>query len=105
MELEAAKSEAKAVKANTDEVVAVYKADAEGAQARAKDIFEYAKRQSRRETLEEIHAHGFDLSTEIENAKELEDEARRLACPQDDDDSKGLCEAEGWRRWRRCSRR
>ncbi|XP_070004419.1 uncharacterized protein [Nicotiana sylvestris] len=109
--LEAAKSEVKAAKADADAVVAIYQADVEAAQIRAKEVaeatqirakevfeaaqvqaegvVEHAKCQSRRETLEEIHARGFDLTTEIENAKELEVEARKLAYPDDDDDESG----------------
>lgn len=76
-ELETAKSEAKVVKIDADEMVAIYKADTEAAQVRAKDVIEYTKWQSRREALEEIHARGFDLSAEIEIAKELEAEAKK----------------------------
>ncbi|XP_070040563.1 uncharacterized protein [Nicotiana tomentosiformis] len=95
-ELSAAKSEAEIAMANADAMVAVYRSDAEAAQVREKEVVEatqvrenwvaeYAKCQSRRETLEEIHARNFDLSAEIENAKELEAEARVLAFPDDDD--------------------
>ncbi|XP_070057357.1 uncharacterized protein [Nicotiana tomentosiformis] len=94
-DLEMAKSEAKVVKVDADEMVAVYKADVEEAQVRAKDIIEHAKRQSRRETLEEIHAWGFDLSTEIESAKELEVEAKKLAYPKDDKESEDSGESKG----------
>nr|XP_016463228.1 PREDICTED: uncharacterized protein LOC107786288 [Nicotiana tabacum] len=83
-------------KVNDDAMVAVYRSDAEAAQVRAKEVAEaaqaranwvaeHAKCQSRRETLKEIHARGFDLTAEIENAKELEAEARVLAFPDDDD--------------------
>ncbi|XP_070035964.1 uncharacterized protein [Nicotiana tomentosiformis] len=95
-ELAAAKSEAEIAMANADAMVAVYRYDVEAAQVRAKDVAEaaqaranwvaeHAKFQSRRETLEEIHARGFALSVEIENAKELEAEAKVLAFPDDDD--------------------
>ncbi|XP_019236075.1 PREDICTED: uncharacterized protein LOC109216382 [Nicotiana attenuata] len=94
-ELETAKSEAKVIKVDADEMVAVYKADAEAAQVRAKDIIEHAKRQSRREALEKIHAQGFDLSHEIENAKGLKAEAEKLAYLEDDIDSEDLGESEG----------
>nr|XP_016480411.1 PREDICTED: centrosome-associated protein CEP250-like [Nicotiana tabacum] len=93
-ELEKAKSEAKVVKVDADEMVVVYKADAEVAQVRAKDIIEHAKWQSRREDLEEIHARGVDLSAEIENAKELEAEAKKLAFPEDAESSEDLGESE-----------
>ncbi|XP_070048732.1 uncharacterized protein [Nicotiana tomentosiformis] len=44
-----------------------------------------AQYQSRRETLEEIHARGFDLTEEIKKAKELEADAGALASDNDDD--------------------
>nr|XP_016447193.1 PREDICTED: uncharacterized protein LOC107772215 [Nicotiana tabacum] len=83
-------------KANVDAMVAVYRSDAEAAQVRAKEVAEaaqarakwvaeHAKCQSRRETLEEIHARDFDLTDEIENAKEFEAEGTVLAFPDDDD--------------------
>nr|XP_016445726.1 PREDICTED: uncharacterized protein LOC107770911 [Nicotiana tabacum] len=82
--------------ANSDALVVVYQSDAEVAHVRTKEVVEaaqaqanwvvdHAKCQSRRETLEEIHARGFDLTAEIEKAKELEVEARVLAFPDDDD--------------------
>uniref|UniRef100_A0A1S3ZBA2 Axoneme-associated protein mst101(3)-like n=1 Tax=Nicotiana tabacum TaxID=4097 RepID=A0A1S3ZBA2_TOBAC len=96
IELAAAKSEVEITMANVDAIVAVYRSDAEVAQVRAKEVAEaaqarenwvaeHAKCQSRRETLEKIHTRGFDLTAEIENAKELEAEARVLAFPDDDD--------------------
>lgn len=73
----------------------IYQADTEAAQARAKEvaeiaqiraqrIAEHAKLQYRRGTLEEVHARGFDLSIEIENAKKLEADVEKLAYPDDD---------------------
>ncbi|XP_070010465.1 uncharacterized protein [Nicotiana sylvestris] len=69
-----AKSEAKAF-------ISSYRADAEAANTRAKDIFvvaevklscalDHARRQSRRETLEEVLARGFDLSADIEKEED-----------------------------------
>ncbi|XP_019257798.1 PREDICTED: uncharacterized protein LOC109236019 [Nicotiana attenuata] len=95
-EIAAAKSEAETVKADAEAIVAVYRPDAEAAQARAKEVSdaaqaraywvaEHAKCQSRRETLEEIHARGFNLAVEIKNAKELEAEAKALLSSDDDD--------------------
>ncbi|XP_070010559.1 uncharacterized protein [Nicotiana sylvestris] len=52
-------------------------------------IAELAKYQSRRETLEEIHARGFNLTNEIRKAKELEDDAKALSSFDDDDDDAG----------------
>nr|XP_009627136.1 ATP-dependent RNA helicase DRS1-like [Nicotiana tomentosiformis] len=70
-ELAKAKVEAKKAKAEADAFVAVYRADAEAVQ---------------RETLEEIHAQGFDLTKEIKKDKELEAEAEALTSDEDDDD-------------------
>ncbi|XP_019245178.1 PREDICTED: uncharacterized protein LOC109225040 [Nicotiana attenuata] len=92
-----ATSEAERVKVDAEAVVAVYRADAEAAHAQAKEISdaapvrsfcvaEHAKCQSWRETLEEIHARGFDLTVDIENAKVLEAEAKALL--SDDDASR-----------------
>ncbi|XP_070035233.1 uncharacterized protein [Nicotiana tomentosiformis] len=78
-ELAKAKFDAKQAKANADAFVAVYRADAEAAQVQAREVAETAKTrahwvaelakfQSRRETLEEIHARGFDLTEEIKRA-------------------------------------
>ncbi|XP_019253718.1 PREDICTED: uncharacterized protein LOC109232411 [Nicotiana attenuata] len=104
-ELEAAKSEVEATKANVDATVAVYRADAEAAQLRAKEVTEvaqvranwvakHAKCHLSSETLKEIHTRGFDLSTEIENARKLETEAKKLAYPDDDDESESLSESK-----------
>ncbi|XP_070046689.1 uncharacterized protein [Nicotiana tomentosiformis] len=81
-ELARATSEAEAL-------VAFYRADAEAANTRAKEISDVAKvrlsrvakhtrHQYRRETLKEVHARGFDLTVDIENANVLEDEAGAL---------------------------
>ncbi|XP_070032541.1 uncharacterized protein [Nicotiana tomentosiformis] len=70
-ELAKAKAEAEKAKAEADALMAVYRVDAEAAQ---------------RETLEEIHAQGFDLTEEIKGAKELEIDAGALASNDDDDD-------------------
>ncbi|XP_070057757.1 uncharacterized protein [Nicotiana tomentosiformis] len=85
-------------------LVASYRADAEVANTRAKEISdavevrlsrvaEHARRQSRRETFEEVHAHGFDLTADIESAKVLEDEAGALL--SDDEDSASRSESGG----------
>ncbi|XP_070040752.1 uncharacterized protein [Nicotiana tomentosiformis] len=94
-----AKAESNAEKAKTyaDELVAVYQADAEAAQVQAREaaesadcrahwVAELAKYRSRRETLEEIHARGFDLTEEIKRAKELEVDAEALVFDDDNDD-------------------
>ncbi|XP_070041405.1 COP1-interactive protein 1-like [Nicotiana tomentosiformis] len=50
-------------------------------------IGEFSKCQTRRETLEEIHAWGFNLSEEITKARELEAEAGALDSDDDDNDN------------------
>ncbi|XP_070051624.1 uncharacterized protein [Nicotiana tomentosiformis] len=72
-----AESDAKKAKANADALVAVYRADAEAAQVQEREATE--------ETLEEIHARGFDLAKEIKRAKELEADAETLVSDGDDD--------------------
>ncbi|XP_070055209.1 uncharacterized protein [Nicotiana tomentosiformis] len=107
-ELSEAKSEVEKAMANADVMVVVYRSDVEAAQVRAKEVAEatqaranwvaeHAKCQSRREALEEIHARGFDLTAEIERAKELEAEAGVLAFPDDDEEigSMSRSESEG----------
>nr|XP_016483631.1 PREDICTED: spindle assembly abnormal protein 6 homolog [Nicotiana tabacum] len=79
--------------ADADAMVAQYKVDAEVAQGHLKDIVEYMKWQSRREALEEVHDQGFDLSAEIESAKGLEAEAKKLAYSEDKEDSEGSSES------------
>ncbi|XP_070032391.1 uncharacterized protein [Nicotiana tomentosiformis] len=75
-ELAKAKYEAEKDKAEADAIVVVYRADAEAAQVQAREasettqtraywIAELAKCQSRRETLDEIHAQGFDFTDKI----------------------------------------
>nr|XP_016478985.1 PREDICTED: uncharacterized protein LOC107800342 [Nicotiana tabacum] len=83
-ELETAKSLAVVVKADADEMVAQYKADAEATQDLVKNLIEHMKWQSRREAPEEVHARVFDLSTEIEDAKVLETESKKLAYPKEE---------------------
>ncbi|XP_070050639.1 uncharacterized protein [Nicotiana tomentosiformis] len=96
-ELARAKTKAEKAKAEAEAIMAVYRADAEAAQVQAREptetvhtraywIAELAKCQSRRETLEEIHARYFDLTNEIVKAREHEAEAGVLATFDDDDD-------------------
>nr|XP_018628969.1 uncharacterized protein LOC104104247 [Nicotiana tomentosiformis]XP_033514083.1 uncharacterized protein LOC104104247 [Nicotiana tomentosiformis]XP_033514084.1 uncharacterized protein LOC104104247 [Nicotiana tomentosiformis]XP_033514085.1 uncharacterized protein LOC104104247 [Nicotiana tomentosiformis] len=93
-ELETTKSASEITRADAAEMVAQYRADAEAAQDRLKVTVEYMKWLSRREALEEAHARGFDLSAEIENAKRLEVEAKKLADPEGEEGSKGSGEPE-----------
>lgn len=76
-----------------DKSIAMYRADAEAAQMQLREasdreqwVIDLAKCQSRRETLEEIHTRGFDLSEEIARAKVFEAEARQLVSFDDEDD-------------------
>ncbi|XP_075094066.1 uncharacterized protein LOC107803010 isoform X1 [Nicotiana tabacum] len=93
-----AESDAEKAKADADALVAVYRANAEAAQVQAREAAEtadtrahwvakLAKCRSRRETLEEIHARGFDFAEEIKRAKELEADAEALVSDDDDDDN------------------
>ncbi|XP_033515135.1 GRIP domain-containing protein RUD3-like [Nicotiana tomentosiformis] len=68
-ELEAAKLEVTVVRAEADDKVAQYKADAEAIQDQAKNMVKHARWQSRREGLEGVHVQNFDVLAEIENAK------------------------------------
>ncbi|XP_019253999.1 PREDICTED: uncharacterized protein LOC109232707 [Nicotiana attenuata] len=101
-----AKSAAELAKDRSDAeaIMSSYRADAEAANARAKEIssaaevklssaLDHARRQSRRTTLEEVHARGFDLSADIERAKILEEEAAALL--SDEDDSANCSESGG----------
>ncbi|XP_070035115.1 uncharacterized protein [Nicotiana tomentosiformis] len=93
-------------KAEADAIVAVYRADAEAAQVQVREeaetaqtrahwVAKLAKCQSRGETIEEIHARGFDLTEEILKAKELEADVGALASDDDDyiDESKSGSES------------
>ncbi|XP_070047204.1 uncharacterized protein [Nicotiana tomentosiformis] len=100
-----AEFDAKKAKADVDALVAVYRADAKATQVQAREaaesadirahwVAELAKCQSRRETLKEIHARGFDLAEEIKRAKELKDDAESLVSNGDDDESNSV--SENW---------
>ncbi|XP_019236671.1 PREDICTED: uncharacterized protein LOC109216906 [Nicotiana attenuata] len=95
-EVAEARAEVERTKATTEKTIAVYLKDAEAAQIELREVFnrekrvsDLAKSQSRRETLEEIHARGFDLTEEIAQAKELEVDARFLVSSSDDDNDEG----------------
>ncbi|XP_070054307.1 uncharacterized protein [Nicotiana tomentosiformis] len=92
-ELAEAKAEVEKTKVLTDKSIAIYLADAEAAQTQLRDTSDrerlrndLAKCESRRETLKEIHARGFDLSEEIAQAKALEADAMLLASSDNEDD-------------------
>ncbi|XP_019231074.1 PREDICTED: early endosome antigen 1-like [Nicotiana attenuata] len=94
-------------KSEDDELISSYRKDAAAANARPREIsnkaelklaraLTYAQLEARRQAFEEVHAKGFDLSTEIEEAKALEEE---LAAPTTSDEgsssSSGSSEDEG----------
>ncbi|XP_070049444.1 uncharacterized protein [Nicotiana tomentosiformis] len=110
-ELAKAKSEAEKAKAEAEAIVAVYRADAKVAQVQAREatktaqtrahwIVEIAMKEKStsqekkieeleaRETLEEIHARGFDLTDEIIKAREHEDDDAGALASSDDDGNK-----------------
>ncbi|XP_019242067.1 PREDICTED: uncharacterized protein LOC109222117 [Nicotiana attenuata] len=100
-EVAEAKAEVEKTKATTDKTIAVYLRDVEFVQAklreasdREKRVSDLAKCQSRRETVEEIHARGFDLTNEIAQAKALEVDAKFLVSSDDEDFVSGS-EGEG----------
>ncbi|XP_070015757.1 uncharacterized protein [Nicotiana sylvestris] len=89
------RAEAREIQAKADRTVTIYLKDATDAQMelrgssdQEKRSNDYARRRSRRETLEEIHAKGFDLSEEIEQAKADEADAKFVLSSDDDDKSK-----------------
>ncbi|XP_070008473.1 uncharacterized protein [Nicotiana sylvestris] len=91
-----AKAEAEETKIATDKSITVYLADVEAAQTQLREASDrerrsndMAKWKSRRETLEEIHTRGFDLSKEITQANALEADVRFLVSSDDDDDDEG----------------
>ncbi|XP_070008351.1 uncharacterized protein [Nicotiana sylvestris] len=78
-----AKAEAEKTKAAANKSIAIYLKDAVTIQAELREASVREKRsndlsmcQARRETLEEIHARGFDLAEEIAEAKARETDAR-----------------------------
>nr|XP_033514437.1 centrosomal protein of 83 kDa-like [Nicotiana tomentosiformis] len=95
-ELKAAKSVADLAKADADETVDQYKADAEATQECLKAIVDHVKWQSQREALNEVHAQGFDLLAQLENVKRLEAEAKNLAYPKNAKYFKGSDGSENW---------
>ncbi|XP_070031773.1 uncharacterized protein [Nicotiana tomentosiformis] len=88
-EYEAIKSKLETTSADAEVMVAQYKADVEAVETHLKTKAEYVKRLSQRETLEEIHARGFDMSAEIKEAKKLEAEAKELYQPEGVEGSEG----------------
>ncbi|XP_019256432.1 PREDICTED: centrosomal protein of 63 kDa-like [Nicotiana attenuata] len=83
------------VKSEADAFMSSYRTDAAAANARVREILattelklsctvNNARLESRKKTLEEVHAKGFDLSTEIEKVKALEKEAAALLSTDED---------------------
>ncbi|XP_070004242.1 uncharacterized protein [Nicotiana sylvestris] len=92
-EVAEARAEVEKTNATADKTIVVYLRDAEATQTelredsdREKRSNDLAKFQSRRETLEEIHARGFDLTKEIAQAKVLEADVRFIVFSNDDSD-------------------
>ncbi|XP_070013067.1 uncharacterized protein [Nicotiana sylvestris] len=88
-----ARAEAEEIRAKADKEVSVYLKDAadvraklRGASDRERKSNEYAWYKSHKETLEEIHARGFDLSEEIEQAKADEYDAKFLVSNAEDNE-------------------
>ncbi|XP_070039408.1 uncharacterized protein [Nicotiana tomentosiformis] len=107
-ELAKAKSEAEKAKAEAETIVVVYQDDVEAAQVQEREasetaqtlahwIAELAKCQSRRETLKEFHARGFDLTDEIIKAREHEADVGALASSDDNDDAESKSRSESGR--------
>ncbi|XP_070008100.1 protein CROWDED NUCLEI 4-like [Nicotiana sylvestris] len=87
------RAEVEEIWAKVDKKVAVYLKDVADAQAELRGVSdresrsnEYARCKSWRETFEEIHARGFDLSEEIEQAKEDEYDAKFLISDVEDNE-------------------
>ncbi|XP_070013248.1 uncharacterized protein [Nicotiana sylvestris] len=93
-----ARAEAIMSRTKTDQKVAVYLKEAADAQAELRRTLdrggrskEYARCKSRRETLEEIHAMGFDPSEEVKRARADERSAKSLLSDTEDSED----EADG----------
>lgn len=88
-----ASAEVKKMQITADKTIVVYLRDTEAAQMELREAVNWEKRstdlakcQSRRETLEEIHARGFDLTEEIAQAKAMEADTRFIVSSDDDYD-------------------
>ncbi|XP_070025398.1 interactor of constitutive active ROPs 5-like [Nicotiana sylvestris] len=99
-----ARAEAEEIRSKADKKVVVYlkddvvvRAKLRGASDRESRCNEYAQCKSQRETLEEIHARGFDLSEEIAQAKVDEYDAKFLAYDAEDsgEEADGAAVPEG----------
>ncbi|XP_019236594.1 PREDICTED: uncharacterized protein LOC109216841 [Nicotiana attenuata] len=87
-----AKAEVEKTKSTADKSIAMYLRDVVAVQAELRETSDrekwsndLAKYQARRETLEEIHARGFDLTEEIAEAKAQETDATFLVSSDDED--------------------
>ncbi|XP_070025244.1 uncharacterized protein [Nicotiana sylvestris] len=89
-------ADAEAIRAKADKKVAIYLKDVADAQAKLRGASdresrsnEYARCKSWRETLEEIHARGFDLSKEIEQTRSDEHDTKFLVCDSEYNEESG----------------
>ncbi|XP_070022673.1 uncharacterized protein [Nicotiana sylvestris] len=96
-ELAEAKAEVGKTKISAGKSIAMYLANGKASQAQLREASvrelrsnDLARCQSHRETLEEIHARGFDLFEEIAQANALEADARLLVSSDDDDEGQRL---------------
>ncbi|XP_019231641.1 PREDICTED: uncharacterized protein LOC109212444 [Nicotiana attenuata] len=96
-----AKVEAEKTKVAADKSITIYMREAAAVQAelteasdRTRRSNELAECRARRETLEEIHARGFDLAEEIAEAQARETDARFLVSSNDEDMVSGSGDGE-----------
>ncbi|XP_019258160.1 PREDICTED: MAP7 domain-containing protein 2-like [Nicotiana attenuata] len=97
-----AKAKAEKTKAAADKSISIYlretiavQAELREASDRGRRSNELAKCRARRETLEEIHARGFNLAGEIAEAKARETDARFLVSSDNEDVVSGSGDEEG----------
>ncbi|XP_070020457.1 uncharacterized protein [Nicotiana sylvestris] len=96
-EVAEARAEVERTKVTADKTIVVYLRDVEAIQAKLSEASDrekwsndLAKCQSQSETLEEIHARGFDLIEEIYQAKAMETDVRFLVSSDDEDSANGF---------------
>ncbi|XP_070024919.1 uncharacterized protein [Nicotiana sylvestris] len=97
-----AKAEAEKTKVAADKSIAIYSREVVAIQAELREASDWeirgnelSKCQARRETLEEIHARGFNLAVEIAEAKAWETDARFLVSSDEEDVVSGSRDEEG----------
>lgn len=67
--------------------MAQFKIDVEAIQTKARSLIDHAKWQAQRESLEDAQARNFNIGVEVDNARAKENQARKLAFPEDDSDN------------------